>query len=61
MTANKRSSAKTQYKYLQNNCTEILTEMNKGIASFLLTLPIPMSYENWGYLHQIADEEGDGE
>lgn len=50
------SSFKQQYKIYKEWTTEIKMEMNKGIASFLLTLPIPMSYEFWRYLHQVRGD-----
>lgn len=51
-----KSSAKKQYEYYQKDCTEIRTEMNKGLASWFLTLPIPMSYEVWWHLHKIKGD-----
>ena len=49
-------NAKEQYEYFQSYCAEIRTERDKGIASWLLTLPIPMSYEVWWYLHTIKGD-----
>ena len=49
-------SAKKLYERQQGNCTEIRTKMNKGIASFLLTLPIPMTYKMWRFLHRIKGD-----
>lgn len=49
-------TAKEQWKIYNEHCTEIRTEMNKGLASFFLTLPIPMSYEVWWHLHTIKGD-----
>ena len=49
-------TAKKQYELWQNYCTETRTKVNKGIASLLLTLPIPMSYEVWWHLHTIKGD-----
>lgn len=51
-------SAKKQYKLYRENCCEIKMEINKGFASFLLTLPFELNYESWVRLHKI---KGDGE
>lgn len=45
-----------QWKIHNGYCTEIRTEMNKGLASWFLTLPIPMSYEVWWHLHKIKGD-----
>ena len=48
---------KNVYTSHLNYCTEIRTEMNKGLASFFLKLPCPMSYEVWSELHRIVEEK----
>lgn len=50
------SDAKTQYKLHNQHCIEMELELNKGIALFLLKLPVPMSYEVWKYLHKIKGD-----
>ena len=52
-------TAKTQWEYFQRNCELIGIELNKGIASYLLKLPIPMSYEAWWHLHKIKGDYDD--
>lgn len=49
-------TAKEQWKAHNEYCSEIKTEMNKGLANFFLKLPIPMSYEVWQHLHKIKGD-----
>ena len=49
-------TAKQQYEHWREWTTEIRMEVDKGIASFLLTLPVPMSYEVWKHLHRIKGD-----
>lgn len=56
MTEKQYSPAKQLYESQREWTTEIRMEMDKGIASFLLTLPISMSYEVWRELHRIKGD-----
>lgn len=47
-----------QWKIHNEYCTEIRTKMNKGLASWFLKLPIPMTYETWKHLHKIKGDDG---
>ena len=49
-------TAKEQWKIHNEYCIEIKSEMNKGLASFFLKSPIPMSYEVWQHLHKIKGD-----
>ena len=53
MTEKRYSSAKKQYEIHNEFTTTMSIELNKGLASFFLTLPIPMTYELWKHLHSI--------
>lgn len=55
MTSEK-SSAKKQYEIHNEFMTTITTELNTGLASFFLKLPIPMTYELWWFLHSIKGD-----
>ena len=55
MTSEK-SSAKKQYEIHNEFTTTISTKLNKGLASFFLKLPIPMTYELWWFLHSIKGD-----
>lgn len=52
----KYSSAKEQYKSLEQTINEIEEKLNSPLASFLLKLPICMSYETWKYLHELKGD-----
>lgn len=54
MTEKQYASAKVQAEYYENDKRILFAEYCK----FLLSLPIPMSYELWSYLHSILKEEG---
>ncbi len=56
MSEKQYSSAKQLYEIQREWTTEIRMEMNKEIASFLLILPMGMSYELWRYLHQVKGD-----
>ena len=56
MTAKRYSSAEVQAEIYNKNILEMTEELDKGIASFLLTLPIPMSYEVWQHLHKVKGD-----
>ena len=32
---------------------------NRALATMFLSVPIPMSYETWSFLHEIADGDVD--
>ena len=49
-------NAKKQYELTREYFVEIRIEKTKEFASFLLTIPIPMSYEVWCYLHTIKGD-----
>ena len=49
-------NAKVMYEKQREWTTEIKLEMDKGIASFLLTLPVGMSYELWVHLHKVKGD-----
>ena len=53
MTAKLYSSAEVQAEIYCKKIHEMGTELDKGIASFILTLPIAMSYEVWQHLHKV--------
>ena len=56
MTEKRYSSAKKQYEIHNEFTTTMSIELNKGLASFFLTLPIPMTYELWWFLHSIKGD-----
>ena len=56
MTEKRYSSAKKQYKIHNEFTTTMSIELNKELASFLLILPIPMTYELWVHLHKIKGD-----
>ena len=56
MTAKRYSSAEVQAEIYCKNIYEMKTEMDKGLASFLLTLPLAMSYEVWQHLHKVKGD-----
>ena len=52
----KQSSAKILYKQYLEERETLCTDFNIGFAKFLLSLPIPMSYEIWRYLHKFVGD-----
>ena len=56
MTEKQYSSAKIQAKLYHKKIYEMAQELDKGIASFLLRLPLPMSYEIWQHLHKVKGD-----
>lgn len=56
MTEKLYSSAEVQAEIHNKKIHEMKTELDKGIASFLLILPMGMSYELWRYLHQVKGD-----
>lgn len=52
----KYSSAKEQYKSLEQTINEIGEKLDSALASFLLKLPIGISYEAWKYLHELKGD-----
>lgn len=56
MTEKRYSSAKKQYEIHNEFTTTMSIELNKCLASFFLTLPIPMTYELWKHLHSIKGD-----
>lgn len=56
MTEKLYSSAEVQAEIYNKKIYEMRTELEKGIASFLLTLPIAMSYEVWQHLHKVKGD-----
>ena len=57
MTEKRYLSAKKQYESYNEFTTTISTKLDKGLASFFLKLPIPMTYELWRQLHLIKGDE----
>ena len=56
MTKKRYSSAKKQYEIYDEFTTTMSIELNKGVASFFLMLPIPMTYEVWQHLHKVKGD-----
>ena len=56
MTEKRYSSAKKQYEIHNEFTTTMSIELNKELASFVLTLPIPINYELWVRLHKIKGD-----
>ena len=56
MTEKGYSSAKKQYESYNEFITTMSIKLNKGLASFFLKLPIPMTYELWVRLHKIKGD-----
>lgn len=52
----KYSSAKEQYKSLEQTINEIGEKLNSVMASFLLMIPVGISYEVWKYLHELKGD-----
>lgn len=48
--------AKNQYKAYMGLVEESRGLLDKGIATFLLKLPVPMSYEVWSFLHKVKGD-----
>ena len=51
-----KSTAKKQYESFEQTNNKIKQKLNSGLASFLLKLPVPMSYETWRKLHLIKGD-----
>ena len=49
-------SAKIQAEIYNKKIYEMTQELDKGLASFLLRLPLPMSYEVWQHLHKVKGD-----
>ena len=49
-------SAKMQAEIYNKKIYEMTQELDKGLASFLLRLPLPMSYEVWQHLHKVKGD-----
>lgn len=49
-------TAKLQYKYYRHRIREERASLNKEIATMLLKIPIPMSYDVWRGLHMIKGD-----
>lgn len=56
MTEKQYSSAKIQAEIYNKKIYEITQKLDKGLASFLLRLPLPMSYEVWQHLHKVKGD-----
>ena len=56
MTEKQYSSAKIQAEIYNKKIYEMTQELDGGLASFLLRLPLPMSYEVWQHLHKIKGD-----
>jgi hypothetical protein len=56
MTEKQYSSAKIQATIYHKKIYEMTQESDKGLASFLLRLPLPMSYEVWQHLHKVKGD-----
>lgn len=56
MTEKRYSSAEVQAEIYCKKIYEMSKETDKGIASFILTLPIAMSYEVWQHLHKVKGD-----
>jgi hypothetical protein len=51
MTEKQYSSAKVQYECFNATMKKLSDELNKGLASFFLMLPVGIPYETWRWLH----------
>ena len=56
MTEKQYSSTKIQAKLYHKKIYEMTQESDKGLASFLLKLPLSMSYEVWQHLHKVKGD-----
>lgn len=56
MTEKQYSSAKIQAEIYNKKIYEMTQESDKGLASFLLMLPLSMSYEVWQHLHKVKGD-----
>ena len=45
-----------QYKFYNEFISMERERLDEGFATFLLKLPIPMSYEVWWFLHKIKGD-----
>ena len=59
MTEKQYSSAKIQAEIYNKKIYEMTQEVDKGLASFLLMLPLSMSYEVWQHLHKVKGDLND--
>ena len=49
-------TAKEMYKLEREHTIEMRTKLDESMASFFLSLPMPMSYEVWWFLHSIKGD-----
>lgn len=56
MTEKQYSSAKIQAEIYNKNIFEMTEKFDKGIATFLLRMPLAMSYEVWQHLHRMKGD-----
>ena len=56
MTEKQYSSAKIEAEIYNKKIYEMTQELDKGLASFLLKLPVSMSYEVWQHLHKVKGD-----
>ena len=56
MTEQRFSSAKVQAEIYNKRIDEMTQEFGKGMASFLLKLPLSMSYPVWRHLHKVKGD-----
>ena len=52
----KHSSAKEQYKSLEQTINEIGEKLDSALAASLLKIPTGISYEVWKYLHELKGD-----
>ena len=51
-----KSTAKKQYEAFEQTNNKTKQKFYSALASFLLKLPIPMSYEVWQHLHKVKGD-----
>ena len=51
-----KAKASEMYKQQREATLKTSREVDKGIASFLLKLPLEISYEAWRHLHQVKGD-----
>ena len=51
-----KMTAIEQYKFYNEFISMERERLDEGFATFLLKLPIPMSYEVWWFLHKIKGD-----
>ena len=56
MPVKRYASAEVQAEIYCKKIYEMTEELDKEIASFLLRLPISMSYEVWQHLHKVKGD-----